>query len=230
MQRLGAAAELGEIVAFQDVEHLDQVHAAGGGRRHRDDVVAAIACRAPAARSIGAIILQIVVGHDAAGGAHRGGDLVRRCGPRRTRAGRLSAIALSVSARSGCTSRSPCSSGAPSLLRKIAADDGQRASRSRDRGSESARSSSTGKPSRASAIAGAIRSASENLPEPYFACASASPATVPGTPTASAGVARLLRIGIALRVEEHVARRGRRRGLAIVDGDVAHWPWRDGSP
>ena len=53
-------------------------------------------------------------------------------------------------------------------------------------GSESATSSSTGMPLRASSIAGAIRSARVNLPEPYFACASASPATVPGTPTASA--------------------------------------------
>ena len=35
-------AELGEVVAFEDVEHLDQHDAAGGGRRHRDDVVAAI--------------------------------------------------------------------------------------------------------------------------------------------------------------------------------------------
>ena len=29
MQASRAAAELGEIVAFQDVEHLDQLHAAG---------------------------------------------------------------------------------------------------------------------------------------------------------------------------------------------------------
>ena len=43
----------GEI-AFEDVEHLDQVHAAGGGRRHRDDVVAAIvAAHRRAARSRG---------------------------------------------------------------------------------------------------------------------------------------------------------------------------------
>ena len=81
---------------------------------------------------------------------------------------------------------SPGASALPSGLRKILADAGQRASRGRARGSESATSSSTGMPSRASAIAGAISSASVNLPEPYFACASASPATVPGTPIASA--------------------------------------------
>ena len=36
----------------------------------------------------------------------------------------------------------------------------------------------------ASAIAGAIRSAKENLPEPYLRQASSRPATVPGTPIA----------------------------------------------
>ena len=53
-------------------------------------------------------------------------------------------------------------------------------------GSVSALSSATTKPSRASAIAGLSRSASVNLPEPYFSSASASPATVPGTPMPSA--------------------------------------------
>ena len=97
---------------------------------------------------------------------------------------------------------------------------GQRASRACARGSESATSSSIGMPSRASAIAGAISSASVNLPEPYFACASASPATVPGTPIGERGVARLLRVGIAFVVEEDVARGRGRRGLAIVDGGI----------
>ena len=41
-------------------------------------------------------------------------------------------------------------------------------------------------PSRASWIAGAINCASVNRPEPYFVCARESPATVPGTPIASA--------------------------------------------
>ena len=68
--------------------------------------------------------------------------------------------------------------------------------------SESAVSPSIGMPARASAIAGAIRSASVNRPEPYLACASANPATVPGTPTESADFARLLRIGLALVIEE----------------------------
>ena len=72
---------------------------------------------------------------------------------------------------------------------------------------------------RASAIAGAINSATVNLPEPYRSSASASPATVPGTPIASAGVARFLRIGLALLVEEDVARGRGGAGLAIVDRD-----------
>ena len=74
--------------------------------------------------------------------------------------------------------------GAPSAFRKIFAEDENRASRGAARGSESASSSSTANPSRASATAGAIRSASANFPEPYFFSASASPATVPGMPTA----------------------------------------------
>ena len=41
------------------------------------------------------------------------------------------------------------------------------------------------KPSRAMAMAGAIRSASVKWPEPYLSSASARPATVPGTPMAS---------------------------------------------
>src|SRR5262245_21496920 len=60
---------------------------------------------------------------------------------------------------------------------KSFADDGQRANFSFASGSESARSVSTANPSRASSIDGAISSASVNLPEPYFACACARPAT-----------------------------------------------------
>ena len=46
-------------------------------------------------------------------------------------------------------------------------------------------SAGTAMPLRASAIDGAISCASVKLPEPYLRCASASPATVPGTPIAS---------------------------------------------
>ena len=75
MQRL-LAAELREIVAFENVEHLDQMHAAGGGRRHRDNVVAAIG---PAHRLAldRPIVFHVLGGHDAACLAHGGDDLFR---------------------------------------------------------------------------------------------------------------------------------------------------------
>ena len=70
-----SARSLRKRIAFQNVEHLDQKRAAGGRRRHRDDVIAAIAARAPALRSMRAIVLEIVDASYAAGGAHRGRDL-----------------------------------------------------------------------------------------------------------------------------------------------------------
>src|SRR5215831_9296706 len=125
-------------------------------------------------------------------------------------------MAPSVSARSRCSNVAPGPSGRPSA-KKIFVVAGQRARRDCDRGSESAMSFSMGMPSRASAIAGAISWASVNLPEPYFACASASPATVPGTPMASAescdlrGSAsprssrKISRVVAAGAVDQHVA-------------------------
>ena len=173
-----------EIVAFEDVEHLDQHDAAGGGRRHRDDVVAAIG--AAHGRTFDrAIILEIVGGHDAAGGLHRIRDLFRdRPGVERPRPG----LGDCFEGVGEIRLHQPLAGAerVPSGLRKISAEDGQRASRGRSLGSESAVSSVIAIPSRASAIAGAIKSASVNRPEPYFSAASARPATVPGTPMASA--------------------------------------------
>ena len=65
-----------QIVAFQNIEHLDQHDAAGRRRRHRDDVIAAISAAHRRALD-GAIIFEIVGGHDAAGSLHRRGDLLR---------------------------------------------------------------------------------------------------------------------------------------------------------
>ena len=59
-----------------------------------------------------------------------------------------------------------------------------------------------------------------NLPEPYFSSASASPATVPGTPMPSAELRDLSVSGLPSGAEKHIARGRGRRGLAIVDGDV----------
>ena len=59
--------ELAEPVAFQDVEHLDQDHAARGGRRHRHDGVTPIrAAHRPAQPR--PIPCKVLAGHDAAGG------------------------------------------------------------------------------------------------------------------------------------------------------------------
>jgi len=74
----------------------------------------------------------------------------------------------------------------PSGLEKAFAEFGQRDMRRYMSDSVSAVSSVTTKPSRASAIAGLRISASVKLPEPNFSSASASPATVPGTPMPSA--------------------------------------------
>ena len=75
-------------------------------------------------------------------------------------------------------------------------------------------------PSRASAIAGAIRSASVKRPEPYFRFGQREAGDGARHADGERGVARLLRIGVALRVEKgFVVDRGR-RGLAIVDGGV----------
>ncbi len=165
-----------EREALQHVEHLDQQHAAGGRRRHRDDVVAAVACRAaPGARPRGSSC-RSSRGHQPAGGAHRGGDLARRPAPRRTRAGRRGRWRASVAARSVCTRRSPARERRAVGRRKIFADDGQRANRARAYGSESAMSSSTGMPSRASAIAGAISCAQR---EPARAVFRGAPARAP---------------------------------------------------
>ncbi len=63
-------------IAFEDVQDFDQDRAAGRRRRHRHDVVAAIAAaqRLPVDRLIG---LEIVRRHQAAGGAHARDDFLR---------------------------------------------------------------------------------------------------------------------------------------------------------
>ena len=76
VQRLRVAPDLAEIVALQNVEHLDQADAAGGGRRHGDDVVAAV-CAAYHPALDGLVGGEIPRGHDAAGLLHSFGDLPR---------------------------------------------------------------------------------------------------------------------------------------------------------
>ena len=154
-----------ELVAFEDVEHLDQHDAARRRRRHRDDLVAAIAAAHRPAH-MRAIVLEVVRGHDAAGGLHRGGELLGdrtlvECArpalrDRFQRVGEVAlhqqvagaeriAVGLEEDLRRGRPARQP---------------------RARRAAASSAMSSSTAKPSRASAIAGAISSASVRRPEP----------------------------------------------------------------
>ena len=60
-----------------------------------------------------------------------------------------------------------------------------------------------------------------NFPEPYFACAIANPATVPGTPTASPESRDFSGSASPFALRNIVGRGRGWRGLAIVDGGVA---------
>ena len=59
-----------------------------------------------------------------------------------------------------------------------------------------------------------------NWPEPYFAMRERKPADRAGHADRERAVARFLRVGLAVVVEKDVRVDRRRRGLAIIDGDV----------
>ena len=192
--------------------------AARRGRRHRGDVVAAVGAAHGGTldRPIG---LQVVERHHAAGLFDGGDDLpgerdldrkrpVRR--PRSLRAKPQARPAPAVS---------PRASGVPSRLRKICAAAGQRARRGCARGSESARSSSTAKPSRASANRRRDQLRERELARAVALMREREPRDRAGHADAERRFARLLRVGLAFLVEEHVARQRGGRGLAIVDRD-----------
>ena len=178
------------------------MHAAGRRRRHRDDVVAAIA--AAHHRPLdGAVVLQVVAGHQPAGVAHRGGDLV---GDRSFVEGARAVAARSRPAwrrdRTAPGGR-PRASSAPSRLEENLRRRGPaRQPRAAMSGSESAMSSLDRKPSRASSIAGAISCASVNLPEPYFSMRQRQARDGAGHADGEAVLARLRRIGLALARRE----------------------------
>ena len=161
--RIGAKAR--ERKALQHIEKFDDMNPAGRGRRHGGDLIAAIGAMQgrPFDRAVGFRDRPASSGRRRRGRSrrffprpdlrrrrarHRGRSLRGRRRDRFERACRRARAAF----QSGC--------------RKIRAVDGQRCSRACTRGSESARSSSTSMPERASAAAGAASSASENLPEP----------------------------------------------------------------
>ncbi len=74
--RFVGMGDICQIVAFKDVEHLDERDAAGGRRRHRNDFISAIgaAHRHALDRSI---IFQVVGRHDPAGARDGGGNFLR---------------------------------------------------------------------------------------------------------------------------------------------------------
>src|SRR5262252_5053232 len=67
--------DLAELVSFKNVEHLHQDYAAGGGRRHRDDAVAAIIAKGGRALDR-PVALEILARHDAARRTDGGDELV----------------------------------------------------------------------------------------------------------------------------------------------------------
>ena len=146
--------------------------------------------------------------------------LARRSRPRRTRAAPSRAIADSVSARSRWTSVSPGASALPSGLRKIFAEDGQRASRAlraRQRIGDIVldRDAVARKLDR-----GRDQFGERELSRAVFRVREREPGHRAGHADRERGLARLARVGVALLVEEDVARGRGRRGLAIVDRDV----------
>ena len=150
---------------------------------------------------------------------------------RRTRAGRRarSPPACRRDRAAPACRRAP--SALPSGLRKIFAEDGQRASRALR-----ARQRIGDVVLDRNAVARERDRGRDQLGEREACRSRISRAPAPAPPPCRARRSRaresrdLLRIGIALLVEEHVARGRGRRGLAIVDGDVAVARRRDGSP
>ena len=67
---------MGKVEALQDIEHFDQLDAAGRWRRHRDNVIAPISA-AHRHTLDRAVALQIVDGHDATRGLYGGGNFFR---------------------------------------------------------------------------------------------------------------------------------------------------------
>ena len=67
--------DLAQTVSLENVQHLDQRHAARGGRRHRDDAIAAIAAGGGGALDR-LVVLKILARHDATRRADGGDELV----------------------------------------------------------------------------------------------------------------------------------------------------------
>ena len=211
-----------EPEALQHVEHLEQHHAAGGRRRHRHDAQAAIAAAQHRALDR-LVVLQVVAGHQPAGLAHRGGNLVgdrpfverarALLGNRFQRVGEIGlhqqraardqrAVGLEEQLRGRRPARHPRDRRAAGVLELVA--DLVAVARQIDRRRDQLRQLE---------FAGAV-----------FLQRQRQPGDGARHADGEALLARLRRIGLALGVEEGLARGRGRRGLAVVDGDVLRLP------
>ena len=210
-----SGAETLQRIALQDIEHLDQVHAARGGRRNADDLVAAIAAAQRHALQR-PIILQVLAAEDSAGIAHAVGDFLRdlalieraRPVPRDgfERAGEVglhqpvagreqSAVRFQEDLRRGGKAGEP-RRGARQRIRELVLDQNALA------GERDCRRDQVGKLEFARAVLFERQRQSGDRPR-----------HARGQP----GIAGFLRVILAVPVEEHVARCRPRRGLAIID-------------
>ena len=204
-----------QVVAFEDVEHFNKHDAAGRRRRHRDDVIAAIGAAHRRALD-DAIGLEIVGGHDAAGGLHRSGDLLRnlafvkclrtvlRDGEQRVgKVGLYEPVArrerAAVAFEKNLRRRRPARQAGPVDGQRIRGVVGHcdAVARQRDR-----RHDQIGQREFSRAV---------------FLLGVGEPGDGSGNADGERGLARFLRIGIALRVEEGPAVDRRRRDFAIID-------------
>ncbi len=195
------------------------MHAARRGRRHRDDVVAAVAAAHDRALDR-LVILQIVRRHDAAGFFHRVGD------PRGDRAlveGARAALGNRLQRVGEIELDQPVAG-----VQRLAAVLEQNARRRRPAPQPLGRLRQR--------IGGIVFDRKALLCQAYGRCDQIGERQFAGTvlllrqckasngsrhADGKPGIARLRRIGLAFGVEEHGRRGGRRRGLAIVDGGVA---------
>ncbi len=207
-----------EVVAFENVEHLDQLDAARRRRRHRDDVIAAIGAAHRRALD-GAVVSQIVGGHHAARGLHGRGDFVRDRplveGARalaRDRLERLREIALdqtvagrhraAVGFEENLRRRGPARQPRVLVGQRLrpVVGEGEAVARHRNRRRDQIGQRET---------AGAV-----------FVLGQREAGDGAGHADGKRGIARFLRIGIALRIEKAFGVDAARRGFAIIDRGV----------
>ena len=202
-------------IAFEDVEDLDQDRAAGRRRRHRHDVVAAIAAaqRLPVDRLIG---LEIVRRHQAAGGAHGGHDFLRDRalveGPR--------SVAGDGGERVGEVALQQGRAGAerPAVVLEENLGRGRPALQARFRARQRIRDVILDREALARETYGGCDQLRQGeFPRAVFGMGEREARDRAGHADRERAVARLLRVGFALVVEEDIARDRGRCGLAIVD-------------